>query len=269
MFHRGHCNVNFIVGVGGCDSSVSYLQIGRIEGSGHSGEPWDKPWDNGSSCCRVWYWISIFWQNMFTEISTAYLWLFLEMNSEPWELYFQTCTTAVADQKLAESTDMICFFELWLLFLVSTCVTEPKSPQNWANDTADLACYHIKPAKSSVIWGDLDIMLQYNLLSCRRLIVCHLQLYWSPSVFNCGSTRGSFSIFPPDFVLVVPPHQNDALHLICHQQVSLVADNVFVLGKTRYKYSWCLRTQSPPFHASDFSACPSHVFHHLRSFHSF
>ena len=31
MFHRGHCNVNFIAGFGGRDSSVGCIQIGWIE----------------------------------------------------------------------------------------------------------------------------------------------------------------------------------------------------------------------------------------------
>ena len=31
------------------------------------------------------------------NLSTAYLWLFLEMNGEPQELYFETCTASVSD----------------------------------------------------------------------------------------------------------------------------------------------------------------------------
>ena len=34
-------------------SSVSYLQVGRIEGSSHGGEPWDNARHNSSLSCWV------------------------------------------------------------------------------------------------------------------------------------------------------------------------------------------------------------------------
>ena len=47
-----------------------------------------------------------------SNLSNPGLWLFLGIYDEPWDLYFWACTASVALQKLAESTYMICFFEL-------------------------------------------------------------------------------------------------------------------------------------------------------------
>lgn len=79
-------------------------------------------------------------------LSTKYLWLFFVIKGEQQELYFWTCNESMADQKLAESTYMICIFELKFLMLVSPCVNEPKLSQNWANDSGNSACYYGKPA---------------------------------------------------------------------------------------------------------------------------
>ena len=96
MFHRGHCNVNFIVGFGDRDSSVGCLQIDWIEESSHyrrHGTTDEMTYHlvvgsdaGGQYSDRI----------CSPTLSNPGLWLFLEMYNEQWEVCFWACTTFVA-----------------------------------------------------------------------------------------------------------------------------------------------------------------------------
>ena len=92
--------------------------------------------------------VDILTESVHPNLSNVGLWLFLEMYDEPRELYFWTCTASAACQKMAESTCMICFFELQLSLLVSPCVSKENSPQHSCATRQKLVCNRSKTGKA-------------------------------------------------------------------------------------------------------------------------
>lgn len=56
--------------------------------------------------------VDVLTESVHTNLSTPWMWLFLEINGEPQEFYFRRCTASVADQKLTEGTYATYFFDL-------------------------------------------------------------------------------------------------------------------------------------------------------------
>ena len=91
MFHRGHCNLKSIEGVGGRAPSVSCLGLRTVFMAASHGTTNEVM---NFFHCRVA--VNFPTEFVHPNLSNPGLWLFLEMYDEPQELYSWTCAAYVA-----------------------------------------------------------------------------------------------------------------------------------------------------------------------------